>query len=991
MKHFSCCVIVLGAFGRDGRFILYDSFEKINSNYNSTLSNIDNVCKYDRSILEQIFILPNKQYLSQLCDIYNKVNMSRLSNDLKFTILLKQGIARIYKKDFSNAYEIFSNLDKSYNDDERIQVVSYFLGFLEVKQKKFASAIDHLHIALQNKLYIVPASYALLECYIRSKRYKDALEYIDSCSSIIDKRKLKSCSCEGILKLLGDICLLSKNYKQAVDYYSDFLKIYTPPPHLVVHDMEIYSSQKEQTLTEDILDEDILEEDVMIDDSIVDDMEVSRSSCIDDANTGIDLTNVVKIRLAYAYYMSMNVQEAQAIVDQLKTREDYIGQLAKYYNGYLLLRNNCKNEALGAFNEAYKMKHNRSIRANSLFNIINLQIIMENKDAAMRSINDFRKTFFDSSLIGRVNELFAEICDKNGNYDVTISSLASLRNKNSTISGILQKNNINKGHICFMNGVYDEAEKYYKESLTYQVDKDRIDAAYFWIAECCMKLKNYDGAIKSYRNVSQQFPAYDDVLYGSGYAHFHNGDYKEALESFHKMRNATDKVQRSTKMNDIGIRIADCLMMDKQYTEAVKAYENMSSTYPDHCLYYKGIVFETLNEYDKALDSFIAISNDYKMSPYYNRSLLEAGKMYAAEKQYTKALDKLSAVKDETLTPIVLVNKANVYTNMNDIESAKKCYTEVLRGYIGSEYAIDALVNLSTYAKSKSEKDFLEQCKKKISKNSLINAEIEITRQSYYARDYKQVVDNLLKNIEHVDDDLLRNECYYMLGDSYRHLKNLEQSISWYSKLTHNRNSTYFIPSTLAIVDILYKEGKLDDAINRCVELQKITSSDKDKYRVLTKLIDLYKKKEDYGMMINCAKDRIKLNDITANNIDDSNLVVASGYVSNKQYKLAEEIYKKLLSKGDYDTKAEAQYMMAYIDYKRNDYKKSINKIEVLIKDFENNIQFYNKGFILLAKDYMALNNNKQAKEILNSLVKYATNKSIKEQAKTLLKKCVTC
>ena len=79
---------------------------------------------------------------------------------------------------------------------------------------------------------------------------------------------------------------------------------------------------------------------------------------------------------------------------------------------------------------------------------------------------------------------------------------------------------------------------------------------------------------------------------------------------------------------------------------------------------------------------------------------------------------------------------------------------------------------------------------------------------------------------------------------------------------------------------------------------------------------------------------------------------------------------------------AEAKYLLGQILYNQKEYKQSIETLVSLNSDFSEYQDWVGKGYLLLADNYVALNNNFQAKATLQSLVEYHPSNDVKEAAK---------
>lgn len=66
---------------------------------------------------------------------------------------------------------------------------------------------------------------------------------------------------------------------------------------------------------------------------------------------------------------------------------------------------------------------------------------------------------------------------------------------------------------------------------------------------------------------------------------------------------------------------------------------------------------------------------------------------------------------------------------------------------------------------------------------------------------------------------------------------------------------------------------------------------------------------------------------------------------------------------------AEAKYFIGDIQYKAKKYKESIKTLQELSQDFSEFVYWYEKSFLLISDDYIALNDFFMAKATLKSVI----------------------
>ena len=79
---------------------------------------------------------------------------------------------------------------------------------------------------------------------------------------------------------------------------------------------------------------------------------------------------------------------------------------------------------------------------------------------------------------------------------------------------------------------------------------------------------------------------------------------------------------------------------------------------------------------------------------------------------------------------------------------------------------------------------------------------------------------------------------------------------------------------------------------------------------------------------------------------------------------------------------AEAKYLLAQLFYNQKEYKQSIETLISLNNDFEEYQDWVGKSYLLLADNYVGLNNVFQAKATLQSLIDHFPQQNVKEAAR---------
>ena len=115
-------------------------------------------------------------------------------------------------------------------------------------------------------------------------------------------------------------------------------------------------------------------------------------------------------------------------------------------------------------------------------------------------------------------------------------------------------------------------------------------------------------------------------------------------------------------------------------------------------------------------------------------------------------------------------------------------------------------------------------------------------------------------------------------------------------------------------------------------------------------------------------------------------LLIGKSYLQKNDYVRAEEELTKVLLLAKDNTGAEAKYLIGESQYKTKKYKESIKTLQELSQSFSEFVFWYEKSFLLIADNYIALNDYFMAKATLKSIIENADSQEIIESAKIKLK-----
>jgi len=180
-------------------------------------------------------------------------------------------------------------------------------------------------------------------------------------------------------------------------------------------------------------------------------------------------------------------------------------------------------------------------------------------------LNDYQEWSRAASSLAKAEAMFREMAKVNNSHKVNVGKTASLR-----------------GMICFQQGNWDKAIKFYEESLAIDKsldDRQGMAAALVNLGSVYLNRGNWDEAIKFYKKSLEIQKSFDDrqgmaaALVNLGSVYLNRGNWDEAIkfykESLAIAESLDDRQGMAAALGNLGSAYANKVNWD----EAIKSYE----------------------------------------------------------------------------------------------------------------------------------------------------------------------------------------------------------------------------------------------------------------------------------------------------------------------------------------------------------------------------------------------------------------------------------
>ncbi|WP_394996662.1 tetratricopeptide repeat protein [Emticicia sp.] len=695
------------------------------------------------------------------------------------------------------------------------------------------------------------------------------------------------------------------------------------------------------------------------------------------------VSNQVTFRHAYSLYKTNNFEKAVENFKKIATFNTELGQQAAYYLGISSLKANDLNAAFAAFDRAKSANFDKTIKEEAQYNYAKVAIDLGNNQQGIVELQEYLKNYPNGKYEDEANEILSEVLFDSNNYAQAIAYIESLKKRTSKINSAYQRLCYNQGVLDFNAERYARAIQYFDKSLSQPNDNELKQNALFWKAESAYAAK-----------LPEAESLYKDVLsggsetlkqksrYGLGYLNYNNKDYKQASNYFKEFLKGVKNETNRQNYEDALVRIGDCYLASKNYNEAINYYDQAikdNRSEKDYAMYQKALTLTFLGKNQEAQQVFDKITTQYPNSRLADDALYQNGSLELDKGNYQNAIAILSKMVRERpksgLIPQALSKRALAYGNLKNYEAAIIDYKVIIQRYGKSDAADNALLglqeNLNTVGRPEEFTSIVDEYKKNNPQNgSVENLEYETAKNLYLNEKYDKAVVSLLKYIKNYPNSTNVFEARYYLGDSYYISNDKSNALKYYNQVIADNRTTFVPKSALraAVIEVSSKNFK-----NAITNYRTVIVSSQNKRDIVTAWQGLVESYYTIGnqdsVMVYCREIINNSGNIVMGASNKAQLFIGKAYMQKNDFAKAEEEFKKTIVMAKDNNGAEAKYFIGDIQYKAKKYKESIKTLQELSQDFSEFVYWYEKSFLLISDDYIALNDFFMAKATLKSVI----------------------
>jgi len=705
------------------------------------------------------------------------------------------------------------------------------------------------------------------------------------------------------------------------------------------------------------------------------------------AKTTIPITREDEYQLGYAYYKVGNFDKSIEVFKKINTSSnDSLTQIIYYNLGDCYLQTNQKQYAIGAFQEAYKLKFDPEIAENSLFNFGKLCYETSNNpyNKAIVAFQIFVKQFPDSKNINEAYEYLSNIFLSTKNYKDALTYIESIKQRDLKINTIYQKICFFRGVELFNDGKYEESFTLFNKSLQNRHDVYITAQTMFWKGEIFYRTEHIDSALNCYQTFQKlpgafEQPIYNLSNYNIGYCYFKLKKYADALSSFRKF-DANAKSEKTDVLCDAFLRTGDCYFMGKDYNAAIEYFNKAISSgkvNPDYALYMKALSFGALGKFESKVSALNELITKYKESVYTDDALYEMANTYQeALNQPIKAIDYYnSLITNYPLSSYVcqaMLKTGLIYYNQKNDEKALTILKEVVSKYPSTPESKEALLSIkNVYVSMGNSEEFFNYAKQISFSNISSDEQDSITyiavENRYMDNDCANAVIGFASYINKfpngafvLDANFYKAECDYNSGK-------LTDALVGYEYVIGKPKSKYTEKSLLTAATITFKDSNYSKAAEYYSKLE-YNADDKNNITIARSgLMHSYYALKEYNKAVESAENLLKIDKLDNRLKADAYMIIGRSALNTDSTSKAIAAFGLVIKLTKSEIAAEAKYNLALIQYNLGNYAVSE---KLCIENSEMPYEYWiAKSFILLGDNYVKTNNLFQAKHTYQSII----------------------
>jgi TolA-binding protein len=439
--------------------------------------------------------------------------------------------------------------------------------------------------------------------------------------------------------------------------------------------------------------------------------------------------------------------------------------------------------------------------------------------------------------------------------------------------------------------------------------------------------------------------------------------------------------------------LADCYYVSKQYDEALVQYnraKSLGSPDNDYVLLQSGVIFGLQRKYTLARNQFTELVKTYPKSQYRDDAMFQRAQFDIEQGNYQVAIEGLSElIREGTPSPFLpyaYMRRGASNFNLKQLDRTIQDYVTVVQRFPTHPAAQEALLPLqealNSAGRSGEFENYLVQFKRANPDNkSLEGLEYETAKNFYFNQEYQKAITGLQGFLASYPQTPNKSEAQYYIAESYYRLRAYDKALPLYKELNNNNTFQWSNRTVARTAEIEFAQGKFQDAIISYHRVEQLAANKKDQFNAWSGLMESFYLSEQYDSADLYARLILERGNVNAGAQNKASLYLGKTAMARGDFEGAKDEFLNTLNAARDEYGAEAKFLVAQIFYNQKEYKQSNETLIGLNADFSEYQEWVGKSYLLMADNYVGLNNTFQARHTLQSLVDNFPSQNVKEAA----------
>lgn len=691
-------------------------------------------------------------------------------------------------------------------------------------------------------------------------------------------------------------------------------------------------------------------------------------------------------QLGFAHYKINACEDAINYFIKVGNIDDSLEQSAYYHIADCYLKTDSKQNALNAFGLASKLDFDKGIQEDALYNYAKLsyELAFNPYNESIKAFQKYIKNYPNAAHVDEAYTYLANVFITTKSYKEALEAIESIKVLTPELKQAHQKVAYYRGVDLFNNMEYAEAIKLFDKSTTYLFDKEIRANAIYWKAESYYRLNKYPDAVEYYFDYISEPGAIgkselSDANYNIGYSYYKLKDYVNSNLWFRKF--VTFKpMANAKKINDAFNRIGDGYFMQRDFVNAADYYDQsykMKLIDADYALLQKALANGVQKKYTLKISDLNTLVSNYPKSLYIQKAKFELAQTYYTDNQNEMALSSFKKFVDEypnsSYINVSLSKIGLIYYAKKENDNALLYFDKLIKRDRKSAEANEAISTVKAIYTAKGDPDaldkYLASVGASIPQGELDSLTYNNGKNHYMDQDCKSVVTDFEKYIQKFPDGIFitpanfyKAKCEYKLGK-------MENALVGFAYIISKPKGEFTEEALVKASDITYKKQDHVKAIGYFMQLDELAEDPKNKNYAIIGLMRSYYFKKDYPEVITYSNRVLKIENANQELLNEAHYYLGNAFFATGDNDAAMAEFRAVASNSKAEIGAESQYNVANILYIKKDYKQSKKAVFELINGDGDYPYWVTKGMILLSDDYVALNDNLQAKGMLKGII----------------------